>query len=117
MTEQIVIGNCDIGITTIKIDNYSKLSENSAGYRVFDILGDITLIVCKKTEEGKKITQMINDNKSEEKILDYLKTITLKQMDPQDILTLITNEIKSKYDKGFDEGVLFIKNKFKELLF
>ena len=106
MWDDIIIGNGDIGCTTIKCwdhDNtdWCNLSENSVGYIVSmpQILNSGGMTIFKGTREGNKIKTLLSFNQ-DEKLNNYLLKLFFSKVKPE----IVFKAIESAYYTGVKDG-------------
>lgn len=106
MRENIVIGSGNAGCTAIStfIECDYSISENNISYWISKGFFNVDLTIFKDTEEGIKLTKLIEPKPDSKKISSYLDSLVLKHANVQLIKKLIENKCKESFEKGVEHN-------------
>ena len=103
MRNEIIIGSGDklcSSVNVFSINGNETIYSNFNCYSCHDLIFKSELIVFKHTKEGKKISNMISQNKDYETIIKYLNTLVLSKVKLNDVFDSLEEIKKEAYDKG-----------------
>ena len=102
MWDDIKIGTGNHGNSAIKIFGieHEDISENSVSYWICHCICDTGMVVMKDTKEGQRITKLIEEKASKEKMQDYLDSLILKKMKVKDFKLRLKADLEDSYDRG-----------------
>ena len=102
MWDDAKIGKGNYGNMAVKVFAVEKgnVSENQVSYWITHCVCDMGMIVMKDTREGQKITIMIANGITDERLQEYLDKILLKRVSPAQLKAKIEIALDDAYEKG-----------------
>ena len=103
MWDSVIVGAGNKGCSACKvfaIEGNHSISENNVSYWIGDMYLGLGLTVFKYTEEGARITQMINDREGIEKISAFLEDVLLRNINRDKLKSAIDKAINCGFNAG-----------------
>lgn len=103
MWNDIVIGNGHKGCSAIRvfaIGGEHSISENSVSYWISDLYLGAQITIFKDTEEGRQLSQFINEKAHIDTIRPWLDGLVLQHIDREVLKNLIDRAIEQAFQKG-----------------
>ena len=111
MWKDIVIGNGDIGCSTIYF-GYKGISHNTLGYRVSNAFIGISMTISKDSDVGKELTAKIAAKISEDDLAEFLVSVVLTHAGAD----LLRNKIRTAMSDAFDQGRAYQASEIRNVL-
>lgn len=105
MWDSVIVGVGSKGCSACKVfaiegDHY--ISENNVSYWIRGLYLDLGMTVFKNTEEGARLTQMINDKDGLERISAFLDDVLLRNLNRDKLKAAIDRAINRAFSEGCD---------------
>ena len=113
MWDSVIIGAGSKGCSACKvfaIEGDHSISENSVSYWIGDLCLGLGMTVFKNTEEGARLTQMINDKEGLKKIAHFLDDVLLRNLTRDNLKTAIDKSINSAFNSGCDSKAAEVRH-------
>ena len=98
MDSRIIIGTGSIGTSSVMI--MDNISENKSCYWISKCVFGASLVVFKTTDEGKKITKLIEEKKSSTLMSNYLDNVVLKNINLAQVRAGLKYISETSYVRG-----------------